>query len=340
MNRSMSAWAWLVVLLMCSAGYGQDAAAPEPPAAKPAKEKEQAAKPAKEQAGPAEEQAAEKAPATKRLPGKSPYRHLAPGVLHTIDPMRALEETVSRHDVVGLLAVDPQFDWAKDIAFRHDVWVLKFQFKPMRMIWVDVPQVGGNMERKLIWYMVYEVTNTGKLMHPVEDKALLYETTHKPQLYEVKELDRPVRFLPEFLLEGSRTMKDDPAAAKLYPDRVIPVAIEPIRMREDPKRKFLTTVEMCREIAVGETLWGVATWEDVDPKIVRFSVYVVGLTNAYRWKDEPGEYKEGDSVLTGRKLYRKTLKLNYWRPGDEYFEHEEEIRYGVPGGVDYEWVYR
>lgn len=317
MNRSMSAWAWLVVLLLvCAQGFAEDAPPPEAAAKPPAK------------------------PAAKPLPGKTPYRLLAPGVLNTIDPMRSLGETVSQHDVVGLLAVDPKFDWAKDIAFRHDVWVLKFQFKPMRMIWVDVPQAGGNMQRKLIWYMVYEVTNTGKLMHPVEDVDLIYETTHKPQLYRVQEVDQPVRFVPEFLLEGNRRMKDDPMATKVYPDRVIPVAMEPIRMREDPNRKFLTTVEMCRDIAVGETLWGVATWEDIDPKIVRFNVYVFGLTNAYRWKDEPGKYKPDDSILTGRKLYRKTLKLNFWRPSDEYFEHEEEIRYGIPGGVDYEWVYR
>ena len=32
----------------------------------------------------------------------------------SIDPMRKLEESVSRHDVVELLAVDPKFDWAKD----------------------------------------------------------------------------------------------------------------------------------------------------------------------------------------------------------------------------------
>ena len=42
----------------------------------------------------------------------------------------------------------------------------------------------------------------------------------------------------------------------------------------------------------------------------------------------------------GRKLYRKLLKLNFWRPGDQYNVNEDEIRYGVPGGVDYQWVYR
>ena len=93
-------------------------------------------------------------------------------MLVSIDPIRTLEETVSRQDVVGLLAVDSKFDWAREIPFHRDVWVLKFQFKPMRMIWVDVPQPSGYMQRKPIWYMVYVVTNTGKIMHPVQDVKL------------------------------------------------------------------------------------------------------------------------------------------------------------------------
>ena len=309
MNRSIFVWAWMVAAaLACSQAQAQQADG-KPPALKP--------------------------PSTK-----SPFRQLAPGVLKTVGPRRGLDETVSRHDVVELLAVDSKLDWARDVPFRHDVWTLEFKFKPMRMIWVDVPQASGRMQRKLIWYLIYSVSNSGKVMHPVKDVNLSYETSEKKQLYEVKMEERPIRFVPEFLLEGHQYMKDDTGFTKVYPDRVIPVALDPIRLREDRNRRFLTTVEMCREIAVGETLWGVATWEDIDPRIVRFSVYVSGLTNAYRWKDEPGEYKQGDSIGKGRKLYRKILKLNFWRPSDPYFEHEEEIRYGVPGGVDYEWVYR
>ncbi len=253
-----------------------------------------------------------------------PHRKLAPGVLKTIDPARRLDESFSRHDVVELLAVDPTFDWAKDVAFRHDVWALDFRFKPMRMVWVDIPQASGRMQRKLIWYMVYSVTNPGKIMHPVPAAD---------GTYKVEYVSRPVRFLPEFLLAS-------PEFNKVYPDRVIPVAVGPIQLREDRTRRFYTSVAMCREIAVGETLWGVATWEDVDPRIDRFSVYAKGLTNAYRWRDSQGTYKKGDPVGTGRRLLRKTLKLNFWRPGDEYFEDEKEIRYGIPGEVDYEWVYR
>ena len=92
-----------------------------------------------------------------------------------IDPDVDLGEIVSRHDVVELLAVDKTFDWAKDVDFRREIWALEFKFKPMRMISVDVPQPTGKMQRKLIWYMVYSVTNTGKILEPVKDETLKYE---------------------------------------------------------------------------------------------------------------------------------------------------------------------
>ncbi len=210
--------AWMLVLA-CSPGYGQEAVpkAPPSPAVK-AGEAPTDLKPA-----------GQKPPAARPLTVRSPYRQLAPGVLISINPMQKLEESVSRHDVVELLAVDPKFDWAKDIAFRHDVWVLKFQFKPMRVIWVDVPERSGKMQRKPIWYMVYVVTNLGKVVHPVEDVKLPYETAEPKQLFEVKSVDRPVRFVPEFLLEGHQHMKPEEGFTKVYPDRVIPVAMAPIR---------------------------------------------------------------------------------------------------------------
>jgi hypothetical protein len=96
--------------------------------------------------------------------------------------------------------------------------------------------------------------------------------------------------------------------------------------------------------------WGVAMWEDVDPELDFFSVYVSGVTNAYKWTDPPGAYKAGDGLGKGRKFARKQLQLNFWRPGDAVNPTEREIRYGVaPGegaiyeageGVAYQWVYR
>jgi len=252
-----------------------------------------------------------------------PYRILAPGVMESIDPAGLPEETVSRHDIIELLAVDPGLDCAKDVAFRRDIWYLEFEFKPVRMIWVDIPQASGRMRRKLLWYMVYSVTNSGKAMHPEEDAD---------GTYKVVEVDKPVRFVPQFLLYSSEV-------GKAYPDRVIPAAMGPIRMREDPRRTFLNSVQMTRQIEVGQTLWGVAIWENVDPLIDRFCIYVSGLTNAYKWKDDPDSYDPNDPLRKDRQLLRKTLKLNFWRPGDDRHEHEGEIRYGIPGEVDHDWVY-
>ncbi len=297
--------------------------------------------------------AAEQPPAeAKKAPAQAPYKKLAPWVMQPVDVERKATEANSRHSVVELLAVDAEFKWADDVPFYHDVWALEFQFKPVRMIWVDVPQPSGQMQRKLIWYMVFSVTNTGNIMRPVEAEVQTYEgqdsALNSPRrLVEIKYVDEPVRFIPEFILEGFESTDPETGFSKAYADRVIPVAMGPIRLREDPARRFYSAVEICGDIAPGETKWGIATWENLDPRIDRFSIYIKGLTNAYRWTDEQGAVKQGDPLGTGRKLYVKTLKLNFWRPGDEYFEHEREIRYGVPDfgaenpeHVYYEWVYR
>ncbi len=249
-----------------------------------------------------------------------------------VPPELLVEDTFSRHDVVELLAVDPGFDWAKDVPFRRDIWGLEFQFKIVRMIRVDIPHPETErMQRKLVWYLVYSVTNNEEVLHPVKQPD---------GTWQVEKVARPLKFMPQFLLEASLPM-EVPPATKVYPARLIPVAMGPIRMREDPNRRFLNTVEMGQHtIQPGETVWGVATWVDVDSRTDFFSIYVRGLTNAYRWRDEPGKFQKGDPLGKGRRLSRKTLKLNFWRPGDEFYETEGEIRFGAPGALDHEWVWR
>ena len=83
-----------------------------------------------------------------------------------------------------------------------------------------------------------------------------------------------------------------------------------------------------------------ATWTDIDPRIDYFQIYVAGLSNAYRFADPPGAYHAGDPPGSGRRYAQKTLKLNFWRPGDEHEINEGEVYYGIPGQVDYEWVFR
>jgi hypothetical protein len=358
---------------------------------------------------PAAKPAAKPAP-TPAAPGP---RKLAPGVMRPVDPQRQLDESFHIHDLVEVLAdlegrlagADPEISEErilgdyKGVAFRSEVFVLEFRFKPVRLVYIDIPQPNGKMKKMPIWYMVYSVTNPGKVLVPTENPQptdKLPRVDRPPHFtsgeykegelqlpreafagtWAVKYVDKPVRFIPEFLLVTEEYDLDspEPGAApgggegvagrpkirpKAYRDRVIPVAIGPIQRREDPSRRFYTPLEMAveklqqgpdetepvwREIAPGQTVWGMVTWEggtephQVDPRIDRFSIYLKGLTNAYKWVDQG--YQKGDELLEKRTLFTKTLKLNFWRPGDEFLEHEREFRYGIPElPENYEWVY-
>jgi hypothetical protein len=281
-----------------------------------------------------------------RLPATDggPFRALAPGIEVTIPPDRQESETFSRHDMVEILRGIPGLDWqpklspgsqtlrqmATGTVFRRDVWCLEFTFKPVRMIWVDVPQPSGKMQRKLVWYMIYHVRNPGNHLGPA---------TAADGTYTVQPVDRDVRFFPTFVLESHEY-------EKAYLDRINPLAIRAIRQKEDPNRELLNSVDVgSRKIPlshglVDRSVWGVATWEDVDPRIDFFSVYVAGLTNAYQWVDPPDGFTAGDPPTTGRQLRAKELVLHFWRPGDRFVEDRREIRFGIPGQVDYAWVYR
>jgi hypothetical protein len=288
-------------------------------------------------------------------------RQFAPGVETTIPPDLDPEEAVSTHDLIEVRA-NPDIQWkpeylsesrtlygmSEGVKFRRDVWCLEFSFKPLRMIYVDVPQPSGKMQRKLVWYLVYRVKNTGKAIAPVEEADGTYTTALSA--------GGPVKFNPQFVLESHDLTSSGQPINKAYLDRLIPVAKDLIQQRELPGRELLTSVEMAeREIPVSDgradrSVWGVATWEDVDPRIDFCSVYVRGLSNAYRWVDPPGAYRAGDPPGKGRQFERLTLQLNFWRPGDQFGEHESEIRfgvppgkaalYGVPDGVAYRWIYR
>jgi hypothetical protein len=292
--------------------------------------------------------------------GAPQFRRLAPGVLTTIPAEVLPEETVS-HSTLPALRSDPDLDWtpksssksrtlferAGAVEFRRDVWCLELSFKPLRMITVDVPQPSGRLQQKLVWYMVYRVTNTGVSLHPEQTAGGTFEAKPGPAA--------PHRFIPQFVLESRERDAKGKPANKAYLSRIIPAAVVPIQEREDRNRRLLSTAEMASvEIPlskgrINRSIWGVVTWEDVDPELDFFSVYVGGLTNAYRWTNPKGAYRQGDPPGAGRQFAWKTLQLNFWRPGDELREHEEEIRFGVPPGmsdlydcdegVAYRWTY-
>lgn len=274
----------------------------------------------------------------------SGIRPLAPGVLTVIPSATQDGETFSGSlPLVEVVTGIPDLDWtpnytpksntlleiAKEVVLRRAIWDLEFAFKPLRMIEVDVPQPTGVMRRKFIWYMVYRVSNRGLALNPTAT-----EDSFGHKTYKIEKVNYPTRrFFPHFVLESREYQKS-------YLDRILPAAQIAIQERENPGIKLHNSIEMTRiqiplsDERIERGVWGVVTWEDVDPRIDFFSVYVRGLTNAFEFVDSPGAYRAGQPPFSGRAFTFKTLKLNFWRPGDSVLEHEREIRYGVPVDTD------
>ncbi len=310
---------------------------------------------------------AQESGATAAVPAAS-LRPLAPGVLTVIAPAREPAETFSGpRPIVEITAGIPGLDWdpnyepksetlleqAKQVTFRRPIWNLEFAFKPLRMMEVDVPQTSGKMQRKVIWYMVYRVKNVGYDLSPAP-----VEEQQGKKVFNVERVNFPTRrFFPHFVLESHEFNKQ-------YLDRLVVSAKKPIQARENPGVELLNSIEISQVLVplsderFDRSVWGYVTWEDVDPRIDYFSISIRGLTNAFRFEDPPGAFKPGSPPGTGRQFIFKTLRLNFWRPGDPINEHEKEIRYGVPvesdpakqqavldkygltQRLDYQWVYR
>lgn len=320
-------------------------------------------------------------------PAMAQQRRLAPGVLTTIasEPQEAEMFDGPRPLVEVPIAIpgldykpnlspksDTIFERAKIETLRRTIWNLEFSFKPLRMLEVEVPQSNGRMQRKLIWYMVYRIRNLGGHWKPValEENFRDRKEPGFTHIKYTKELTDTItifgretnelRFFSQFVLEA-------PEFQKAYLDRVIPAALGPIKAREFPTEPNvkLYDSQQIGEVPIGvskpnadKSVWGVVCWEDVDPRADYLSLYIQGLTNAYKYEDPPGAFQKGQAPGTGRKLTHKTLKLNFWRPGDAIAENDGEIRYGmridsdaaeqakifalfgVNERLDYQWLYR
>jgi hypothetical protein len=210
-------------------------------------------------------------------------------------------------------------------------------------MYIDVPQPNGKMQRKLIYYMVYRVRYRGGDLRPAADKV-----AGVPIYTRVEEIHyNSRRFFPLMVLGDNVTGKE-------YTDRILPAAKEKIAIREQITAPLYNSVEISR-VAIPFTtdseapgVWGVATWEDVDPNLDFISIDVFGLTNAF----------EQDGEGPNAPYRRKALQLNFYRPGDTMNQTADLIRFGVPAfenaeeqtyilkkygldeRLDYLWVFR
>lgn len=290
----------------------------------------------------------------------------APGVVTVIPPAPAPEETFDGPMTLQtFLKANPQvvfggqthpdgkphFDprsrtlaeQAKNVILRREVYSFELAFKPLRQIFVDVPQANGKMKRKLIWYMVYQVRYVGGDLRPATETVGGTEVFSRLEKVHYKAR----RFFPSLVLR-------DAASKREYLDRILPATTDRIRVREQITAPLYNSIEITR-IPVPyrgpdgqEGVWGVATWEDVDPRLDFLSVEIYGLTNAFQIDGEGPDAP----------YRRKALQLNFFRPGDTIDQTEDLIRFGVPAysnqseqayilqqygldeRLDYRWIFR
>jgi len=273
------------------------------------------------------------------------FRELGPGVLTVIPADLATDDALQRADLLevteGLagLAWTPQQAPANSTLvergrmreYPRDIWCLEFAFKPPRLIDVDVPAGDARMQRKRIWYLVYRVRNVGGRRLLTEPAEGAVEKGRR----RVEPFEAPIEFMPQFVLESLEPVDavEGAVAYRGYLDRLVPAAMAAIRRREDPRRPLLDSVGMMESpLNPGEERWGVAIWEDVDPRIDFFSIYVRGLTNAVRWRKRPGAViKPGDTPGSDVEETLEALRLDFWRPGDDRDAGDRPTSVGFAG---------
>ncbi|WP_145454132.1 hypothetical protein [Gimesia panareensis] len=205
-------------------------------------------------------------------------------------------------------------------AAQKSLWVLDATFKPMRMIRMDLtnPKT-GKKEKTLVWYLVYKC-----VLRPLERPGTTSDLT--PQNAEVPPLG-PSLFVPEVTL-----ITNDNGQQTIYPNQIMPEAEAIINQRE--RREFKNAVDIIGELppetpadAKSENaIYGVCVWTGVDPNTDYFTILFSGLSNGYKKVEGPD----------GKELtLRKVLVQQYWRPGDQFGQQEQEFR---PKGNPY-WVY-
>lgn len=273
-------------------------------------------------------------PATAQQP-----KPLAPGVLKTLPgdldprdsyslPMPLPKLSATDYDANYLPQKDTLYGQSRRVVMFRDVWEYEFSFLGLRQAKLLVPdEKTGLAELQNVWYLIYRIRDLGA--------TLTYEQVKQsPDFDHIKydlRRDRPIPaeekfFLPRFTLEGwIISNSNDGYQRVVYRDRVSPMVLRQIQRREDPALNLLDSVTMSQtKIPLVQNdadpgVWGVAIFENVDSRIDYVSVFVNGLTNAFRIGREPGTSTRA-----------KTLQLNFSRPGDTVDEEDDAVEYGIP----------
>ena len=220
----------------------------------------------------------------------------------------------------GFEIVVPASPSGPELTNQPNLWVLETHLKPLRMIQVELtdPET-GKKERQPVWYLVYKVVNRPLDRRDGGDRLPVNETDPEPG---------PPLFVPEFTL-----VADDSGEQAVYQDEILPEAHAAIEGRERMQLKNSVQIvapipeETALESRSEKGLYGVATWRGIDPAADFYTLYLSGFSNGYTQDEGP----DGE-----RRVLRKTIAVDFWRPGDEFSPNEREFRLrGEP-----RWIYR
>jgi hypothetical protein len=125
-------------------------------------------------------------------------------------------------------------------------------------------------------------------------------------------------FAPEFTLVAKSS-----TAVNTYRDVISPEAVAAINRRE--KGNYRSGLDVIGtlpaasnpEDADQQSLEGVAVFRGIDTDATRYTIFMSGFSNGFELI--PGDTKK-PTIRT------KTVKIEYWRPGDRFDVNEPEIR--------------
>ena len=122
-----------------------------------------------------------------------PIAGLAPGVMKSVDPRSREAETFSRHDVVELLAVDPDLDWAKGrpVPPRHLALGVQVQ--------ADADDLGRRPAAGRADAAEVDLVHGLQRDQPGQGRCIRSKDADE-HVSGRRTSDKPIRFVPEFLL--------------------------------------------------------------------------------------------------------------------------------------------
>lgn len=229
---------------------------------------------------------------------------------------------------------------ASDRQFLRDIWCLEFAYRPPRTIEVEVPGENLEIQKERVWYLLYRVRNIA--VDENADVASGLGGSARQVVFEKDEegnddLTRPttkfinqsIHFEPHFVFETHEALSRDEGLLEHqdHLDRLVSSAIVPISRREKilPDMLYDSVSISERPIQPGEERWGVAIWQDIDPRIDFFTVFIYGLTNSIRWRHDAEFETDLEHAPEYERRELECLRLDFYHPGDADHDDFQEV---------------